>query len=391
MLTNEAFNALLKTLEEPPEKVIFILATTEPHKVPATIMSRCQRFDFKRISDEVILARLEEVLHSLEVPYEIQALELITKLSFGGLRDALSLLDQCLACGPEGVTLELVTEITGVVTRDTLAEIVRFLAAGNSKGVLELTNRLLSSGKEPAQIIADLLNYCRDLLLAMEKVDHALFLASSQDIQKLEQEAQNIDPQLLWNLIENLSQAEKNLRWSNTPRVLIELTLLKTQKVNSAVQEPLAPSQTSRSLAAPPAPEIKDSPPKNDRPSADPAQQDELWPRLLEAVKRRRITTYALLVEGTMLGVEQGWLKIAFEPSRSFHKNKLEEPENKSLVEECAAEVFNKNLKLKTSIRGEAIPGEPEAAESLPDSDDLVRQAVELFGGKVVRIKNEEH
>ena len=164
MLTTEAFNALLKTLEEPPPHVIFILATTEPHKIPATIHSRCQRFDFKRVTDSDIVKRLREVADGSGIAADDDALQLIAVQADGGMRDALSLLDQCGVMA-ERVSAETVRSVLGIVGREALRELVKAVGEGNVPKALELLETLLAGGKDVKQIITELAEYLRAVLL----------------------------------------------------------------------------------------------------------------------------------------------------------------------------------------------------------------------------------
>ncbi len=164
MLTTEAFNALLKTLEEPPPHVIFILATTEPHKIPATIHSRCQRFDFKRVTDSDIVKRLREVADGSGIAADDDALQLIAVQADGGMRDALSLLDQCGVMA-ERVSAETVRSVLGIVGREALRELVKAVGGGNVPKALELLEALLAGGKDVKQIITELAEYLRAVLL----------------------------------------------------------------------------------------------------------------------------------------------------------------------------------------------------------------------------------
>lgn len=164
MLTTEAFNALLKTLEEPPPHVIFILATTEPHKIPATIHSRCQRFDFKRVTDSDIVKRLREVADGSGIAADDDALQLIAVQADGGMRDALSLLDQCGVMA-ERVSAETVRSVLGIVGREALRELVKAVGEGNVPKALELLEALLAGGKDVKQIITELAEYLRAVLL----------------------------------------------------------------------------------------------------------------------------------------------------------------------------------------------------------------------------------
>lgn len=165
MLSTGAFNALLKTLEEPPQNVIFILATTEPHKIPLTIISRTQRFDFKRISTQDIVDHMAHIMQEMALDYEEQALYVIGRAAEGGMRDALSILDQTISFSDEKVTLEDAMQVTGSLTYEMMDHYIQCCVAGDVERALEGLESILGEGKEARRFLEDLLLYCRDLLM----------------------------------------------------------------------------------------------------------------------------------------------------------------------------------------------------------------------------------
>ena len=165
MLSTSAFNALLKTLEEPPANVVFILATTDPHKIPATIISRTQRFDFKRITSGAILERMEYILKQKQFEYDEQALNVIARAAEGGMRDALSILDQVLSFGDNKVTLDNALLVTGSVTRENLIKYLSQVQNHETVAGLQTIHAILDEGKDSKRLLEDLINCCRDLLL----------------------------------------------------------------------------------------------------------------------------------------------------------------------------------------------------------------------------------
>lgn len=227
MLTQEAFNALLKTLEEPPAHAVFILATTEPRKVLPTILSRCQRFDFHPLTVQAIAGRLQEVAAANGVEIEPGALSLLSRKAAGGLRDALSLLDQILATGTRGpVTAGQVAVTLGTARLDTLLDLAGALAAGDGAGMLHLVDKALATGIEPQRLLEDLLDHARNLLLL--KVDpgagHLTGLLP-EEAEQVAAQAQQFDHHRLLELMERLQQGGAALRRSNQPRVILEMTL----------------------------------------------------------------------------------------------------------------------------------------------------------------------
>lgn len=223
MLTTEAFNALLKTLEEPPPHVIFILATTEPHKIPATIHSRCQRFDFKRVTDADIVKRLREVADGSGIAADDDALQLIAVQADGGMRDALSLLDQCGVMA-ERVTAETVRSVLGIVGREALRELVKAIGEGQVPKALELLETLLAGGKDVKQIITELAEYLRAVLLYKASPDYReIYLTDTKEAIAVLEGLYSTDR--LMAAEERLHQCTVELRQSVRGRIAAEMCL----------------------------------------------------------------------------------------------------------------------------------------------------------------------
>lgn len=223
MLTTEAFNALLKTLEEPPAHIVFILATTEPHKIPATIHSRCQRFDFKRVTNQDIEKRLREVADGSDIQADDEALKLIAIQSDGGMRDALSLLDQCGVMA-ETVTAETVRSVLGIVGREALRELVRAIGRQELSVALQLLNRLAEQGKDVRQILTELAEYLRAVLLYQASpAYHEIYLTDTEDA--IAELAPLFGSDRLMAAEERLHQAMTELRFSARGRITAELCL----------------------------------------------------------------------------------------------------------------------------------------------------------------------
>ena len=223
MLTTEAFNALLKTLEEPPTHVIFILATTEPHKIPATIHSRCQRFDFRRVTDADIVKRLREVADGSGIAADDDALQLIAVQADGGMRDALSLLDQCGVMA-ERVTAETVRSVLGIVGREALRELVKAIGEGQVPKALELLETLLAGGKDVKQIITELAEYLRAVLLYKASPDYReIYLTDTKEAIAALEGLYSTDR--LMAAEERLHQCTIELRQSVRGRIAAEMCL----------------------------------------------------------------------------------------------------------------------------------------------------------------------
>lgn len=226
-LSTPAFNALLKTLEEPPEKVIFILATTEAQKIPVTIASRCQRFDFKRISREGIIGRLEEICHSMELDYEEGALRLIATKADGGLRDAISLLDQTISYSQGKITLAEARRAVGSVDSEILESFAKAIISRDSFGVLSLTDSVFSGGGDPSNFIGDLIELMRNLMIILSTRNPKQFLyEENDDLERLKELASGTNLKELTMLIRELSGLENSLKWSVQRKILFEAGML---------------------------------------------------------------------------------------------------------------------------------------------------------------------
>ncbi|MFC3883423.1 DNA polymerase III subunit gamma/tau [Bacillus songklensis] len=227
MLSIGAFNALLKTLEEPPGHVIFILATTEPHKIPLTIISRCQRFDFKRIAPDDMVPRMKNILSSQQVSAQEEALYAVAKVAEGGMRDALSLLDQAISYSEETVMLEDVLSITGAVSQEFLLQAARAVYEQNVVGALDAVDNLIRNGKDPLRFVEDLIFYYRDLLLYQSGVHNPDLLERAIVNEEFKQLSEKISADFIHEVIHKLNQAQQEMKWTNHPRVLLEVALVK--------------------------------------------------------------------------------------------------------------------------------------------------------------------
>lgn len=229
MLSIGAFNALLKTLEEPPEYVIFILATTEIHKIPVTILSRCQHYDFKRISIETITGRMKELMDTEKVEVEDRALTYIAKAADGSMRDALSLLDQCIAFYlGQRLTYDNVLEVLGAVDTDVFSRLLRKILQRDVAGVLDIVEDLVMMGRELTQLASDFTWYLRNLLLlkTSDNIEDVLDV-STENMAQLKEEAQMIETDMLFRYIRIFSELSGQLKYSTQKRVMLEVALIK--------------------------------------------------------------------------------------------------------------------------------------------------------------------
>lgn len=248
MLSTGAFNALLKTLEEPPAQVIFILATTEPQKIPATIISRTQRFDFRRITATTILERLEFILKAKQVPYDEQGLKLIAQAAEGGMRDALSILDQALSLDNKRLTLDNAIQVTGTVDKKQLEAYFLAIIAANAAQALEDLHQLLASGRSPHRFIEAIIETCRDLLLI--KTDDKLLddfsrsLISPQIVAVHDQ----ISQQQLYQMINAASQTQQDLHNVSRTDIYLEVLTVKLCEIMQSTNSEESTSSLSQTL-----------------------------------------------------------------------------------------------------------------------------------------------
>ena len=232
MLSIGAFNALLKTLEEPPSYVIFILATTESHKIPITILSRCQRYDFRRISIETIAARLTELMKEEQVEVEEKAVRYIAKAADGSMRDALSLLDQCIAFYlGQKLTYDNVLEVLGAVDTEIFSKLLRFVLNEDVAGAIRLMEDMVTEGRELGQFVNDFTWYLRNLLLlkGCDQMEEVLDI-SSENLSLLKEESQMVDAEILMRYIRIFSELSGQVKYSSQKRILIEIAIIKLCK-----------------------------------------------------------------------------------------------------------------------------------------------------------------
>ena len=233
MLSTGAFNALLKTLEEPPAHVIFILATTDPQKIPVTILSRCQRFDFKRISASEIERTMRKYMENEKIDIEEEALAYIARLADGGMRDALSILEQSISFYyGETITLDKVQYLVGAVDTSILFKMVEAIASQNANEMLSLCEEVNTQGRSLRQFASDLLEHCRNLLVAKTTNGGTDVLDYSREyVERLKVQADSIETSELMRYIKHLAQLEYELRTAISPRILLEVALLKLCEV----------------------------------------------------------------------------------------------------------------------------------------------------------------
>ncbi len=409
MLTNEAFNALLKTLEEPPEFVLFILATTEPHKLPATILSRCQRFDFKRISVEDIIRRLEMVCEEEELSVEPSALRLIARNSDGALRDALSILDQCSVFTGQQISYDDVLQVLGIVNNELLFKISQAILKEDCAETILLVEELSSGGKDMNQFIKDLLTHYRNLLMTkvVEKVEDVVEM-TKEAIELLKSQAQTYTKENIIRCINILSEVENTAKWSSQPRIMLEVALVKMCKMESdstidgfqarlsklenLLNNPATGLSVTRLDYIDKEMIIKEAPPvkkeKKIRIKGMEAAPEiiEKWNGFMQDLKAKgKIKLRTYLATGKPIKNDSGSIIISYAKTDDFCKLALDNSNIKNEIEELASQYFGGNIKINTVFDGEYDNVKLDEGEI-----DIVQKAKDLFGEDLVEVIEEE-
>jgi len=227
MLTDSAFNALLKTLEEPPEYVVFILATTEVQKLPATILSRCMRFDFKLLSEKELEDHLRFIFTDSKIKFEEEALSMIARLGAGSVRDTLSVADMCVAYSNRNVTYKSVEDAIGITNREVLKELLINVLKGEKGEILSIIDSVANMGKNMAQLCKDLVSFVRDVLVvATVKDSSAILKLPASELDSLKEIAKMADKAKLIEILSKLSALDNEFRFTTSPRSILEINLL---------------------------------------------------------------------------------------------------------------------------------------------------------------------
>ncbi len=427
MLTTEAFNALLKTLEEPPPQVIFILATTEVQKIPLTILSRVQRFEFHRISVEDIHTRLAEVCTSLDRKVDSSALVVIAQKSEGGLRDALSILDQCLL-QDDPIGVEEVYLVLGMVGETFSAELVDALLSSDYGKSLSFLSEGIQLGRDPRQIIRELLDYLRQMLLTASTGETPLVAPHIQDRLIKQSEQIGISRMLRW--ISILLQGEGQLKYATNARLAAELLLIQTiheslptalsgqeeilKRLSALEQQikitgsahdsiperkPSVSSKTNRvissdSFLSQQTPKVEAKTMALGETSAGLLSTlniegiQERWNDVLDEVKKRKKSTQAFLMEGKPVQLEENTLTVLFREGCSFHRDKVNQLENRQTIEEVLKQLFGFSLTLQNLMVNEFQAKEtPEVEDSKSQEQALINKAKAMFGEDFVVVR----
>jgi DNA polymerase-3 subunit gamma/tau len=412
MLTDPAFNALLKTLEEPPSHVIFVLATTEPHKIPATIVSRCQRFDFRRIPLGEITHWLAHIAETEGLQVEPAALEYIARQGGGSMRDAISLLDQLTAYGSDTITLAQVQAVLGAVASQVVIQLADCLIDGDLAGGLETINRVVGDGTEPRQFTREFVEYLRGLLL-LKMGDGASLLRASvseETLARMQEQVARLSPKTLLRATRLFNTAALEMKAGFLPQLPLELALAETimEDVLAAetpaerarppeqrhpVVTPSAPNSSSPSSVFAPPPAVKET--RVPASPATPAQTSEPaiaqgsggsrlsldvvndnWSNILTQLRQTNKMVEALIRSVRLVGVEGN--RVIVEAPSNLLKGRIDQPSSKPYVEQSISQVMGVSVSLRCVVKGEYHPGpqRPDSGSgvSSPKQSDQAQQ-----------------
>ncbi|MBA3650371.1 MAG: DNA polymerase III subunit gamma/tau [Chthoniobacterales bacterium] len=424
MLTSQAFNALLKTLEEPPEHVKFIFATTEPQKVLPTILSRCQRFDLHRIPANLIAQHLQFIAGKEKITLEPAAAHAIARGADGGLRDAESMLDQLVAFCGEKIAESDVLNVFGFTSEQTIAGFTEKILRGQTAEALAVLDEQAAAGKEMMKLMGDLIAHLRDLLVYKVR-PAALAEEAAPELQSsLGEEAALIETDRLLELIEQFAAAEGRMKWAPNKKLHFEVAVIKAIQTLSqvtlsevidnlvalrgGVPSALAPaparapakkvaSAASSSAPVPQKPPAAAVPPTAGPPPASgSADLSAVWPKVIQLAYTRRPLLKTWLAVARLLGSEGRDVLLGFAPSDKTVMESLARPANRSFLEELLREVSGSDWTVKMSIEDgmPAAPTEPPAASEIKKSspnesgdsfkdDPLIKEALEIFKGEI--------
>ena len=399
MLTKEAFNALLKTLEEPPPHVVFVFATTELEKIPLTIVSRCQRFEFKRVSLPGICEQLAAITQNEGITISPSSLSHVARAAEGSMRDAQSLLDQVIAfCGTE-IQDDDVRQLLGHVGSEPLVACLDALFRQDAETALRTVGQLQMEGYEAGSIMKALLEALRHLIvLKTVPQPEGLVPLSESDMTALRRIADAVSPEEIYGQFHTLSAAEGSLRYASNPMLILEMALVRmacigrVQPLQSVLdylqqvgdgQAP-APSTTAYPVAAPePATNAvyeasASEPVIAAAPEAPPSSEGDPWRMLQERVAQKRPSLAGCLAQGTVVSNQDNKLTIGLHERDAFHLSTLSEPENLATVREIAQELFGADFQVVI----ESLPDEEANAVSVPgaaatDSDESTLEDVQ--------------
>jgi DNA polymerase-3 subunit gamma/tau len=401
MLSTAAFNALLKTLEEPPPHAIFILATTEVHKIPATVLSRCQRHEFRRIPVAAIVDQLRRMADEEDLDIEPEALNLLARQATGSLRDAISLLDQLASTG-ERITLGRAEQVLGTVTGQSVLDVITALLANQPAQGLAHIHAALDGGSDARQFARQIVDYLRSVLLV--RLDNASHVDAPTEVRgQMAVHAQAFEVSQLLDVIRIFNAAAVDIRQAWQPGLPLELALVESlERLASPIAEVAAPAAAKKAKPAPapaaaPSPAVEKPLPESVPPEVAALETEakpgsavtlnrisETWPQVLTIVRQRNPQTQGLLNSCKPMGFKSGNLILGF--ASDLIKSKMEKPEHLQLTQEILSQVLGEDVGLRCVVSATALKHRLDELGGL-DNDSMVAVAVRDLGGEIVDIQ----
>jgi len=446
MLSQGAFNALLKTLEEPPSHVIFIFATTDPHKIPSTILSRCQWFNFRRISLADIMAKLKMIVEDEKLNIDDKTLNIIARSSTGSMRDAESALDQIIAYCGKDITSQSVREVLGIIEEEVFFEFLEAIIKNETLKGIEIINRTSDLGEDASQFIKNLMEYVHNLSLAKVCQKEILNLKGifTEDRERLLKQSKTIKLEKLFNIVDYLAETERKMRYTRHPWILLEMLVVKfTAGENYSLKEvekekdehsldfsvkkyvtKLSKKNAGTKKEVPPKKKIRDKV-KTKEGSSIQAKEvstdlnfNQAWTTILNKIKKTKMAVYSFIIANNLVTIENDKLIIGFNKKYTFHKESLEKQNNKILLQdlikeetgrilavECIIndngkedsflETEQKNKKRAVRTRNEEGKEREESAgeekdnikkrsNEVPEDNILIKESLGLFEGTII-------
>jgi len=420
MLSNSAFNALLKTLEEPPAHVIFVFATTESHKIPATVLSRCQRFDLRRISLEAIVKQLSEITSGERITISEQGLRWIAREAEGSMRDAQSILDRVISYAGEKISDEDIVEVLGIVDKDLLVRTSKAILDKDAKGCLDIVNDLFRFGYDTRQFYQAFLEHLRNLIIVKISKNPAQLVELTQnECDVLKEQIKDSKVETLQRLFDVWLKAEDEINRSSLPQAVLEVTLLKMVYIKRLLPlddalaklddlgKRLLDGKTKRVKEV----EYKetqyggDDPPQI-REDAVPipdcdftGDQKQVWNEFLAFAKKEKPMLAAVLEHGCLLHLDEGKIELGFVFNSVFLES-AKDNDNKKQLKIICEKFFGRKLHLKISSFKEGDKIQPPVESSKVENgsgsnakedldEALINEALSIFNGKIVEVKNE--
>ncbi|MCC0629871.1 MULTISPECIES: DNA polymerase III subunit gamma/tau [unclassified Clostridioides] len=400
MLSQGAFNALLKTLEEPPSYVIFILATTEPHKIPATILSRCQRYDFKRVTVKDMTIRMKKICEDEGIDIDDKALNLIARNSQGALRDALSILDQCISFGENKIDYKDVVELMGSVNIEQLFELSQCIVEQDTKKSIEILNEFVLWGKDIRNLINDLIDHFRNLMVCKvsSELDEIISLPE-EIIEQLKFQSKNIDINDLIRILNILSSTQDDIKSSSNPRVLVEITIMKIaqpmfDESKEALIKRVENLEKMIELGSFKVEKIGYSKEKEyevnreidvkqenvvyeDVKNEDVILIETSWKNILKQIKKdKKMPIYALLSEVKSFNVYSNMLYVIFDDKFDFAKTRLNSQDTIDYLEKTIRDVLNRSFNVKIVLTSEVKDINLEVKEKKDIGEEILKNIV---------------